>query len=107
MPKEKLDIFNYVQTDSFAYQSVVFSNGKAVGIIEQPSGSCAYFEPISQQPKSIDDSLPPSKFIAVVVIAWYLRWFLLPLQASLLLLLFKFCGIVKFQNRWYGEWGLH
>jgi hypothetical protein len=30
VPKEKLDIFNYVQTDSFANQGVFFSGGKAV-----------------------------------------------------------------------------
>ena len=86
VPKENLDIFHYVQMDGFHKQAVVFSRGKAVGLIVQPLGSPAYFERFSGQANSVEEGLPPFGFIGAVVVASSLRWFLLPVQAIFLLL---------------------
>jgi hypothetical protein len=85
VPKEKLNIFHYVQMDSFSYKAVVFSGGKAVGMIDQPAFAFACFEPFSRQPNSMYEGFP-ILFNALLCIAWSLRWFLLPMQAILLLL---------------------
>lgn len=86
VPKEKLDIFQYVQTDNSAYEAVVFSGGKAVGLIVQPHFSCAYFGPFHGQANSVVGEPPPFGFTMAILIAWSWRWFLLPMQAVLLLL---------------------
>jgi hypothetical protein len=99
VPKEKLDIFHYVQMDSFSYKAVVFSGGKAVGMIDQRTGAFACFEPFSQQPNSVDGG-SPMLFNALLCIAWSSRWFLFPVQAILLLFIWlqqrkmraRFCG---------------
>jgi hypothetical protein len=85
VPKEKLDIFQYVQTDSFAYQAIVFSDSKAVGIISQPLGSFAQFEWFTDK-HNIDDKGFASWFELVPVIVWSLRWWLIPIQIVALLL---------------------
>ncbi len=86
VPKESVDIFHYVETDSFAYQAVVYSGGKAVGMIEQPSGSPAYYQPFGQSRRSADREI---SFGLSVLAVWYWRWLLLPLQAILLLFWFR------------------
>lgn len=85
VPKEKLDIFQYVQTDSFSYKAVVFSDGKAVGMIDQPTGAFACFVSLAQANVDVDDGFP-MMFNALLSIAWFLRWWLLPAQVVLLLL---------------------
>ena len=85
VPKEKLDIFQFVQTDSFSYKAVVFSGGKAVGMIDQPIGAFACYEPFPRQPVSLNDGFPVL-LNALLCIVWSLRWFMLLVQAVLLLL---------------------
>ena len=84
VPKENLDIFRYVQTDGFHIQAVVFSRGKAVGLIVQPLGSPAYFEPLSEA--NSGEWRFPLGFLAFVVTARFWGWLLLPAQAIVLLL---------------------
>ena len=86
VPKEKLDIFHYVETDGFANHAVVFSSGKAVGMIVQPLGSFAYFEPFSDKPNFEHGTAFQPWFDLPLLIAWSLRWWLLPAQVILLLL---------------------
>ena len=84
IPKEKVDISRYVQLDGFDKKAVVFSRGKAVGLIVQPLGSPPYFESFRQA-----DSAPwnlPSAFIALVVTSRFWGWLLLPAQAIVVLL---------------------
>src|SRR5438105_10103729 len=51
VPKESLDIFKFVSTDSFACRAIVFSNERAVGWICLPStGGFASFVPFSDKP---------------------------------------------------------
>ena len=84
VPKKNLDIFRYVQTDGFHIQAVVFSRDKAVGVVVQPLGSPAYFEPISEA--NSGEWRFPSGFLAFVVTARLWGWLLLPAQAIVLLL---------------------
>lgn len=86
VPKEKLDIFQYVQTDNFSFKAVVFSDGKAVGVIEQPMGAFAYFESLSQA--NSKDGFP-MLFNWLMIVVWILRWLLLPVQVFLLFLWFR------------------
>jgi hypothetical protein len=85
VPKEKLDVSQYVQFDDFGFKSVVFSSGKAVGLIDQPFLNLAHFESFPIQENSVDVGFP-MWFYALLCIAWFLRWWLLPIQAILLLL---------------------
>jgi hypothetical protein len=85
--KENLDIFRFVNTDSFACRAIVFSNEKAVGWICLPStGGFAAFMPFSANPNLKDGVLSDPWFDFPLIIAWSLRWWLLPVQAATLLL---------------------
>jgi hypothetical protein len=84
--KEKLDIFKFVSTDSFACRAIVFSNDKAVGWICLPSnGGFASFVPFSDNPNLDGTPFDPG-FDFPLMIAWSLRWWLLPAQVVILLL---------------------
>ncbi|MGD0904393.1 MAG: hypothetical protein ABR924_15755 [Terracidiphilus sp.] len=86
VPKEKLDIFKFVSTDSFADRAIVFSNDKAVGWICLPTlGGFASFVPFSDNPNVVDVPFEPW-FQFPLMIAWWLRWWLLPAQVVILLL---------------------
>lgn len=87
VPKEKLDIFQFVSTDSFACRAIVFSQKKAVGWICLPSnGGFAGFVPFSDKPDlAIGGDLDPW-FYFPLIITWSLRWWLLPIQVVILLL---------------------
>jgi hypothetical protein len=74
-----------VQTDNFSYKAVVFSGDKAVGMIDQPTGAFACYEPFPRQPGSLDYGFS-MLLNALLCIVWSLRWFLLPVQAVFLLL---------------------
>jgi len=84
--KESLDIFKFVSTDSFACRAIVFSNEKAVGWICLPStGRFASFVLFSDKP-SLEGRVFDPWFDWPLLIAWSLRWWLLPAQVVLLLL---------------------
>jgi len=86
VPKEKLDIFKFVSTDSFADRAIVFSNDKAVGWICLPSnGGFASFVPFSDNPNVDGAGFDPWLDLPLVT-AWMLRWWLLPAQLVILLL---------------------
>ncbi len=85
VPKEKLDIFQYVHTDNFAYKAVVFSGSKAVGIISQPTGDFAQFQPFSDK-NAVDDFYFDPWLGIPMLIAWTFRWWLLLVQVIVLLL---------------------
>ena len=86
VPKEKLDIFQFVRTDSFACRAIVFSNEKAVGWIFQSStGGFACFVPFSGTPDVTGAAFDPWLDLPLVT-AWFLRWWLLPVQVVILLL---------------------
>jgi hypothetical protein len=84
VPKERLDIFRYVQTDGFDKQAVVFSGDEAEGLIVQPLGSPPYFEPLADA--NAAEWRVPFGFMAFLVTARYWGWLLLPAQAFVLLL---------------------
>ena len=84
--KDSLNIFQYVHTDGFANRAVVFSNGKAVGLIVEPLGAFAYFEPFALHANSGDTAIHDSWLNSLLLVTWSLRWFLLPIQAILVLL---------------------
>ena len=86
VPKEDLDVFHYVSTDSLACRAIVFSHGKAVGWICAATGSFAMFVPFSEHP-SFDDVAGFEPWLNIpLLIAWALRWWFLPAQAVILLL---------------------
>jgi hypothetical protein len=85
--RKKADIFGTPMSgvlDGFHIQAVVFSRGKAVGLIVQPLGSPSYFEPLSDANSA--KWRVPFGFIAFVVTAQFWGWLLLPAQAIVLLL---------------------
>ncbi len=85
--KENLDIFKFVSTDNFACRAIVFSNEKAVGWICLPStGGFAAFVPFSANPNLEDGVFADPWFDLPLIIAWSLRWWLLPVQVIALLL---------------------
>jgi hypothetical protein len=85
--KEKLDFFKFVSTDSFACTAIVFSNDKAVGWICLPStGGFAAFVPFSDNPNLEGGAAFDPWFDFPLMIAWFLRWWLLPAQVVILLL---------------------
>lgn len=87
VPKERLDIFKFVSTDSLGCRAIVFSNEKAVGWILLPStGGFASFVPFSERPNLEDGVAVAPGFELPLVIAWSFRWWLLAVQVVLLLL---------------------
>jgi hypothetical protein len=85
--KKNLDVFKFMSTDSFACRAIVFSNEKAVGWICLPSTSgFAAFVPFSANPNLIGGVTSEPWFDFPLIIEWSLRWWLLPVQAVVLLL---------------------
>lgn len=86
VPKERLDVFKFVSTDSFACRAIVFSKEKAVGWICQPSGGFPSYVSFSDKPNFRDSVAYHPWFGLPLIIAWALRWWLLPVQVVTLLL---------------------
>jgi hypothetical protein len=83
--KEKLDIFKFVSPDGFACRAIVFSNDKAVGWICLPStAGFASFVPFSDNPNLEGGAAFDPWFDFPLMIAWLLRWWLLPAQVVIL-----------------------
>ena len=86
VPKEKLDIFKFVSTDSFQDRAIVFSDDKAVGwICLATLGGFASFVPFSDNP-NVEDVPFETWFQLPLMTAWMLRWWLLPAQIVILFL---------------------
>jgi len=84
VPKDNLDLSQFVKTDSFACRAIVFSEGKAVGWICQSSlGGFPEFVPFSNQPNL--ENFPGFGFDFPLMMAWLLRWWLFPVQVIVLL----------------------
>ncbi|HXI50401.1 MAG TPA: hypothetical protein VNH84_02825 [Candidatus Saccharimonadales bacterium] len=83
VPKETLDVFQFVQTDNLRCRAIVFSGEEAVGWILQPFGF-ARFVPFSETPNFQDVEFPDMLSDVVLPIAWTCRWWLLGAQALLL-----------------------
>jgi hypothetical protein len=89
VPKEKLNIFDFVSTDNSACRAIVFSKEKAIGWICLPlTGGFAQFVPFSGRPDlGMDEAFNDwFQFQALMIIPWIFRWWLLPIQAVILLL---------------------
>jgi len=81
VPKESLDIFKFVDTDSFACRAVVFSHGQAIGWIMLPStGGFASFVPFAGKPSLEEGMTAFPAFEFSLMIAWAYRWWLLAIQ---------------------------
>jgi hypothetical protein len=70
VPKEKLDVSHYVTFDDFGFKSVVFSDDKAVGIIDQPTFDLAHFEPFRIREDSANLGFPLWLY-DLFLTAWY------------------------------------
>ena len=85
VPKEKLDISQYVSTDNFACRAIVFSHGKAVGwIFESTLGGFPEFVAFTGKPDLVG---PPGNnlgFNDSLMFGWVVRWWLLPAQLIML-----------------------
>jgi hypothetical protein len=87
VPKESLDIFKFVSTDSFACRAIVFSHGKAIGwIMLSSTGGLPSFIPFSEKPNLEDGITAFPAFGFFPVIAWALRWWLLAIEVVFLVL---------------------
>jgi|SRR5436190_8100524 len=86
VPKEKLNVFQFVSTDNMRSRGIVFSDGKEVGWIYQPISGFARFVPFSAKPSfEVIPAFDPW-FDFILTISWSFRWWLLPLQVVVLLL---------------------
>lgn len=88
VPKEDLDIFQFLRMDSFACQGIAFEGKRPVGWICRPTGSFPYFVPFSSEPfpqTDEDDFVSCFRFLVVVVIAYLFRWPLLAVQLVFIL----------------------
>lgn len=83
--KDQLDIFKYVEIDSFAYRGVVFSGDKPVGLISHPKGTVASFEPFGREFGSPEDMDAHLWFELPLVLLWSVKWWLLAVQAIVVL----------------------
>jgi hypothetical protein len=86
VPKEKLDVFQFVKTDSLASRGIVFSKGKAVGWICEPLMASAQYIPFSDHRSFDGFDRFDLRFNLAMLIAWGTRRWWLPLQAVVLLL---------------------
>jgi hypothetical protein len=78
------DIFRFVPTDSLRCQAIVFSNGKAIDWIYQPTFDFARFVPFPKPPALGDPGID-LWFDVFALIGWVFRWWLLVIQALILL----------------------
>jgi hypothetical protein len=83
--KERLNVFEFVATDSLRSKAIVFSHGSAIGWIYQPMMGLARFVSFSGTP-DFDVKGFDTCFDLWLPVAWYWRWCFLPLQAIVLLL---------------------
>jgi hypothetical protein len=84
VPKDKLNIFRYVDNDSFACQAIVFSGADAIGWIELPStGGFPEFVPFTTT-RSLDE-FPIIGIDFCFIILWITRWWFLAGQAIVVL----------------------
>ena len=85
VPKETLNILEFVATDNLRSRAIVFSHGRAIGWIYQPMTGLPRFISFSGGPTFDVDDFDPWFDIRLAV-AWFWRWYLLPIQAVVLLL---------------------
>jgi hypothetical protein len=85
IPKEQLDIFQYVSTDHLRSRALVFSGGTPIGWIYQTMSGFARFVPFSHPPSDPYMGALNVGFTDYLLAAWSLRWWLLVVQALLLL----------------------
>jgi hypothetical protein len=88
VPKENLDVFQFVSTDNMRSRAIVFSGGRAVGWIYQPMAGFARFVAFSRKSsfEEIGDFDP--WFDYCLLLGWSWRWWLLEGQIVVLLLWF-------------------
>ena len=84
VPKEKLDVFQFVSADNLRSRAIVFSDGTAIGWIYQPTLGFARFVPFSDRPSFQDVGDFHPQFEDYLLIAWSFRWWLLTAQVLLL-----------------------
>jgi len=90
VPKEKLDVLQFVSTDNLRSRAIVFSRKTAVGWIYQPMSGFARFVPFSGTSNFDDVGNFDPWFDYCLPVAWHWRWWLLLAQAFVLLLWFRF-----------------
>jgi hypothetical protein len=83
--KERLNAFEFVATDNLRSRAIVFSHGKAIGWIYQPMMGLARFVSFSGTP-NFDVNGFDTWFDFCLPVAWFWRWYFLPIQAIVLLL---------------------
>lgn len=86
--KERLNVFELVPTDNVRSKAIVFSHGSAIGWIYQPLSGLARFVAFSGTPNFEVNGFD-TWFDLWFPLAWFWRWYLLPLQAVAFLLWFR------------------
>jgi hypothetical protein len=90
MPKEKLDIFQFVSTDNLRSRAIVFSDETPIGWIYQPLSGFARFVPFYGRPNFQDVGYAHPQFEDFLLIGWSFRWWLFAAQVLLLFFWFGF-----------------
>ena len=85
VPKEGLNVFEFVTVDNLRARAIVFSHGKAIGWIYEPMTGLPRFIHFSNIPNFDIGGFDPW-FDICFLLTWFLRWYLLPVQAVVLLL---------------------
>jgi hypothetical protein len=74
VPKERLDIFQYVPTDNFRCAGIVFSDSQAIGWVYHPMADFARFAPFSATPTlAVGGSIDPL-FDVILLLLFAFRW---------------------------------
>lgn len=86
VPKNAVNIFPYVDRDSFACSALVFEGSSSIGWIDSPTnGGIAWYVPWSST-RFLDDYGSPRVLETCFEVLWMERWFLLLVQAVVFLL---------------------
>ena len=84
VPKDQIDVFHYVDMDSFECSAIVLSGDVAVGWIDSPEMSgFPRFVPFSGRRSFDDQAFDAGFFEWALPTAWFFRWWLLAAQAIL------------------------
>ena len=75
VPKEKLNVFDFVPTDNFRSRAIVFSKGHAIGWVYQPMSGFARFVPFSAAPNFMDLGGFHWLFDYVVIVLSLFKWY--------------------------------
>src|SRR6266566_7148910 len=83
IPKERLNVFEFVPTDNLRSRAIVFSERRAIGWIYQPTSGFPRFVPFSATPNFMDVGGFDPVFGYIFLLLWVDKWWLIGAYALL------------------------